>query len=83
MLFYGFNLIKKEIPMVQLTFENIETDEDKPRIADINYRVVVQNNVIDNSRAISELDEELFTQEHWNALTKAITKYLEECQDHE
>ena len=65
--------------MEQLTFENIETDEDKPRIADLNYRVVVQNNVIDHSIAISELDEELFTQEHWNALTKAIKKYLEEC----
>ena len=69
--------------MDQLTFENIETDEDKPRIADLNYRVVVQNNVIDHSIAISELDEELFTQEHWNALTKALKKYLEECQDPE
>ena len=66
--------------MEQLTFENIET-ENKPRIADLNYRVVVQNNVIDYPIAISELDEELFTQEHWNALTTAIRKHLEECQD--
>ena len=68
--------------MEQLTFENIET-ENKPRIADLNYRVVVQNNVIDYPIAISELDEELFTQEHWHALTKAIRKHLEECQDPE
>ena len=63
--------------METLTFENTELD-NKPRIADLNYRVVVQNNVIDYPIAISELDEDLFTQEHWNALTKAIQKYLVE-----
>ncbi len=68
--------------METLTFENTELD-NKPRIADLNYRVVVQNNVIDYPIAISELDEAIFTQEHWNALTKAIRKCLEECQDPE
>jgi len=65
--------------MQQLTFENIETD-NKPRIIDLNYRIKVDciNTDVDWHVAISELDEELFTQEHWNALTRALKKYIED-----
>lgn len=75
----GVQLIKEETPMEQLTFENIETD-NKPRIIDLNYRIKVDciNTDVDWHVAISELDEELFTQEHWNALTRALKKYIED-----
>ena len=65
--------------MEQLTFENIETD-NKPRIVDLNYKIKVAciNTDVDWLIPISQLDEKLFTQEHWNALTRAIQKYIED-----
>ena len=75
----GVQLIKEETPMEQLTFENIETD-NKPRIVDLNYKIKVAciNTDVDWLIPISQLDEELFPQEHWNALTRALKKYIED-----
>tara|TARA_R100000963_G_C4540756_1_gene37989 strand:+ start:58 stop:324 length:267 start_codon:yes stop_codon:yes gene_type:complete len=75
----GVQLIKEETPMEQLTFENIETD-NKPRIVDLNYKIKVAciNTDVDWLIPISQLDEDIFTDEQWFALTRAIQKYIED-----
>jgi|TARA_R100001530_G_scaffold128963_2_gene98969 hypothetical protein len=50
----------------------------KPRIYDLNFKIEVQNNVIDWPISISELDERIFTDKHWGALIKAVRKFLED-----
>jgi hypothetical protein len=75
----GVQLIKEETPMEQLTFENIETD-NKPRIVDLNYKIKVAciNTDVDWLIPISQLNEDIFTDEQWFALTRAIQKYIED-----
>jgi hypothetical protein len=50
----------------------------KPKIYDLNFKIEVQNNIIDWPISISELDERVFTDEHWSALVKAVRKFLED-----
>ena len=50
----------------------------EPKIYDLNFKIEVQNNVIDWPISISELDESIFTNKHWDALVKAVRKFLED-----
>jgi hypothetical protein len=58
----------------------MEEIENAPRIVDFNYRIkvaCVNTHAPDWHIAISELDENIFTDEHWFALTRALKKHIE------
>ena len=50
----------------------------EPKIYDLNFKIEVRNNIIEWPISISELDEDIFTNEHWAALIKAVRKYIDE-----
>ena len=50
----------------------------EPKIYDLNFKIEVQNNIIEWPISVSELDKDIFTDKHCGALVKAVRKYIEE-----